>query len=141
MKRYEAEGANDTGKQTSIQKAVKKAIEDWIGTRCEEIETCLNKNNSNRAYQLEEDLTSETQGRSSTIQGRSEKCVTEEQEILSRWTEYCSDLYNHGSCGDNAVVDCSQPPPPPPQEYLKLILHKEIEISSSVTEKGEVCWS
>ena len=118
MKRYEAEGANDTGKQTSIQKAVKKAIEDWIGTRCEEIETCLNKNNSNRAYQLEEDLTSETQGRSSTIQGRSEKCVTEEQEILSRWTEYCSDLYNHGSCGDNAVVDCSQPPPPPPHKNI-----------------------
>ena len=110
MKRYEAEGANDTGKQTRIQKAVKKAKEDWIGTRCEEIETCLNKINSNRAYQLEKVLTAETQGRSSTIQGRSGKCVTEEQEILSRWTEYCSDLYNHGSCGDNAVVDCSQPP-------------------------------
>ena len=42
-----------------IQKAVtvKKAKEDWIGTQCKEIETCLNKNNSNRAYQLEKDLT------------------------------------------------------------------------------------
>ena len=40
------------------------------------------------------------------------------------------------SCGDNAVLDCSQPP-----EVLKPILHKEIEISSTVTEKGEVCWS
>ena len=73
-----------------IQKAVKKAKEDWVGTQCTEIETCLNKNNSNRAYQLVMDLTSEKQGRSSTIQGRSGKCVTEEQEILSRWTEYCS---------------------------------------------------
>ena len=73
-----------------IQKAVKKAKEDWIGTQCSEIETCLNKNNSNRAYQLEKDLTSEKQGRSSTIQRRSGKCVTEEEEILSRWTEYCS---------------------------------------------------
>ena len=35
-----------------IQKAVKKKKEDWIGTQCAEIETCLNKNNSNRAYQL-----------------------------------------------------------------------------------------
>ena len=50
----------------------------------EEIETCLNKNNSNRAYQLEKDLTSEKQGRSSTIQDRSGKYVTVEQEILSR---------------------------------------------------------
>ena len=31
------------------QKAVKKAKEDWVGTQCTEIETCLNKNNSNRA--------------------------------------------------------------------------------------------
>ena len=117
---------------------MKKAKEDWISTQCEEIETCLpvNKNNSNRAYQLEKDLTSEKQGRSSTIQGRSGKCVTEEKEILSRWTEYCSGLYNHRSCGDNAL-DCSQPP----AEDLKPILHMEIEISSSVTENGEVCWS
>ena len=67
-----------------IQRAVKRAKEDWVDTQCTEIETCLNKNNSNRTYQLEK------QGRSSTIKGRSGKCVTEEQEILSRWTEYCS---------------------------------------------------
>ena len=36
------------------------------------------------------------------------------------------------SCGDNAVLDCSQPP----EEDLKPILCKEIEISSS--EKGGV---
>ena len=30
--------------------------------------------------------------------------------ILSRWTEYCSELYNRGRYGDNAVLDCNQPP-------------------------------
>ena len=58
-----------------IQKAVKKANRkkkkmDWIDTQCEEIETCLNKNNRNRAYQLEKDLTSEKQGRSSNYPGQ-----------------------------------------------------------------------
>ena len=71
-------------KNTRIQKAVKKAKEDWIGAQCEEIETCLNKNNSKRAYQLVKDLTSEKQGRSSTIQDRSGKCLTEEKEIRNR---------------------------------------------------------
>ena len=72
--------------------------EDWIGVQCEEIETCLNKNNSKRAYQLVKDLiTSEKQGRSTTIQDKSGRCLTEEQEILSRWTEYCSELYTHES--------------------------------------------
>ena len=56
------------------------------------------------------DLTSEKQGRSSTNRDRSWKCPTEEQEILSRWTEYYSELYNHESCGDKEVLDCSQPP-------------------------------
>ena len=69
---------------------MKKAKEDWIGAQCEEIETCLNKNDSKRAYQLVEDLISEKQGRSGTIQDRSGKYLTEEKEVLSRWAEYCS---------------------------------------------------
>ena len=40
-----------------IQKAVKKSNEDWIGTQCEEVKTCLNKNNNKRAYKLVMDLT------------------------------------------------------------------------------------
>ena len=62
-KRYEAKGAQEyreTNKRT--QKAVKKAKEDWMGSQCEEIETCLNKNNSKRAYQLVKNLTLEKQG-------------------------------------------------------------------------------
>ena len=73
-KRYEAEGAKEYREANKrIQKAVKKAKDDWIGARCEEIETLLNKNNSKRTYQLVKDLTSEKQGRSSTVQDRSEK--------------------------------------------------------------------
>ena len=41
----------------------------------------INKYNSKRAYQLVKDLTTEKQCRSSTIQDRSGKCLTEEQEI------------------------------------------------------------
>ena len=36
---------------------MKKAKEDWIGPQCKETETCLNKNNDKRAYQLVKDLT------------------------------------------------------------------------------------
>ena len=59
-KRYEAEGAKKYREANRrIQKAVKKAKGDWIGAQCEDIETCLNKNNSKRAYQLLKELTSE----------------------------------------------------------------------------------
>ena len=77
-KRYEAEGATEYREANRrVHKAVKKAKEDWIGAQSEEIKTCLNKNNSKRAYQLVRDLTSEKQGRSSTIQEKSGKCLTE----------------------------------------------------------------
>ena len=129
-KRYEAEGAKEYREANKrVQKAVKKAKEDWIGAQCEEIETCLNKNNSKRAYQLVKDLTSEKQGRSSTIQDKSGKSLTEEKEILSRWTEYCSELYNYESCGDNAVLHCSQPP-----EDLQ-IFREEVEIAVASLNK------
>ena len=52
-KRYEAERAKEYREANrKIQKAVKKAKEDLIDAQCEKIETCLNKNNSKRAYQL-----------------------------------------------------------------------------------------
>ena len=94
-----------------------------ICVQCEEIASCLNKNNSRRAYQLVKDLTSEKQGRSSTIQDKSGKCLTEENTILSRWTEYCSELYNYEGCGDNAVLDCSQPQ----EEDVQPILCEEVD--------------
>ena len=130
-KRYEAEGAKEYREANRrIQKGSEKAKEDWIGAQCEEIKTCLNKNYSKKAYQLVKDLSSEKQGRSSTIQDQSGKCLTEKQEILSRWTEYFPDLHNYESCGDNAVLDCSRPP-----ENLQPILHEEVKIAVASLKK------
>ena len=78
-------------------------------------------------------LTSEKQSRSSNIQDKSGKCLNEEKEILGRWTEYCSELYNYESCGDNAVLDCSQPQEEDPQ----LILRERVEIAVASLKKGK----
>ncbi len=37
-----------------------------------------------------------------------ENVLVEEQGILSRWTEYCSALYNYELDGDPTVLDCPQ---------------------------------
>ena len=59
----------------------------------------------------------------------------EEREILSGWTEYCSELYNYmyKSCRDNAVLNCSQPP----EEDLRPILREEVEIAVASLKKGK----
>ena len=78
--------------ERKIRAEMKMAKETWIQGRCQE--ACL-RNNSKKAYQLVKDLTTEKQGKSTTIQDKSGKCLKEENEILNRRTEYCSDLYNY----------------------------------------------
>ena len=65
------------------------------------MEACLRKNNSKKAYQLVKDLTTEKQDKSTTLQDKSGKCITEENGIRNRWTEYCSAL----KMGKSAGVD------------------------------------
>ena len=90
----------------NIKKCMKNAKENWIGEHCRETEENLRKNNSKRAYQLMKDLTTVKQGKATTVQDQSRKCLTEEPEILNRWTEYCTEVYNHKANGDPSVLNC-----------------------------------
>ena len=77
-------------------------------------------------------LTSEKQCRSTTFQDKSGKCLTEEQEILSRWIEYCFELYNYESYGGNStVLDCSQHP----EKDLQPVLYKEVEMAVAALKR------
>ena len=78
---------------------MKMAKDTWI-------EVCLRKNNSKKAHQLVKDLTTEKQGKSTTIQDKSGECLTNENEMLNSWKEYCSELYNYETDGDPIVLDC-----------------------------------
>ena len=110
---------------------MKKAKENWIGQQCSEIEENLRKNNSKRAYQLVKDLTTLKQGKATTVQDRSGKCLTEEQQVLNRWTEYRSELYNLEASGDPSVLNCPQTD----TEDDDSILCKEVEAAVQSLEK------
>ena len=97
----------------------------------------LRKNNSKRVYQLVKDLTTVKQGKATTVQDRSGKCLTEERQILNRWTEYCSELYNYKANGDPLVLNCPQPD----REDDHPILRREVEAAVQFTEEREVSWS
>ena len=91
-------------------KGMKKAKETWNEEQCQGVEENRQKNNSKKAYQLVKELTRSKQGRTTTIQDKAGKCLTDEQNILERWTEYCSELYIRTQVtGDPKVLDV--PPP------------------------------
>ena len=76
-KRFELEGSEKYKEvNNNITKCMKKAKENWIGEQCSEIEGDLRKNNSKRAYQLVKDLTTVEQGKATTVQDRSGKCLS-----------------------------------------------------------------
>ena len=80
----------------NIKRCLKKAKEEN-----------LRKNNSKKAYQLVKNLTTVKQGKATTVQDHSGKCLTEERQILNRWTEYCPELYNYQANRDPSV-NCPQ---------------------------------
>ena len=61
------------------------------------------------------------------------KCLTEERQILNRWTEYCSELYNQKANGDPSVLNCAQTD----TEDDHPILRREVEAAVQSLKKGK----
>ena len=127
-KRGESEEAKDYREiKRKIRTEVKMAKEIWIQGQCQDVEACLRKNNSKKAYQLVKDLTTEKPYKTSR------GSVSEENESLNRWTEYCSDLYNYETDGDPIVLDCPQIPD---EEHCP-ILREEVEATVKALKMGK----
>ena len=108
-KRNEPEGSQKYREaKNNIKRCTKKTKENWVEKQCSENEENLRKDNSKRAYQLVKVLPTVKQGKATTVQDRSGECLTEERQILNRWTEYSTELYNHKVNGDPSVLDCLQ---------------------------------
>ena len=133
-KRFETEGSEKYKEvNNNIEIRMKKVKENWIGEQCSEIEENLRKNNSKRVYQLVKDLTTVKQGKATTVQDRSGKCLTEDRQILNRWTEYCSELYNYKANGDPSVLNCPQTD----TEDDQPILRREVAAAVQSLKRGK----
>ena len=129
----EPERSDKYRKVNNIKRCTKKAKENWLGEQCSEIEENLRKNNSERAYQLVKVLITVKQGKATAVQDRSGKCLTEERQILNRWKEYCSELYNYNANGEPLVPNCPQTD----TEDDHPILPREVEAAVQSLEKGK----
>ena len=128
-KRFEPEGSEKYREvNNNIKRCMKKAKENWIGEQCSEIEKNLREDHSKRAYQLVKDFTTVKQGKA---------ILTAERQILNRWTEYCTELYNHKTIGVPSVLDCPQTD----TEDDHPILCKEVETAVKYLKKREVGWN
>ena len=116
-----------------INKGMNKAKETWTGEQCQNIDDCLKKNNSKKAYKLVQDLIGTKQERTTTIQDKGGTCLTENEDILKRWTEYCSELDNYSATGDPEVLNV----PPATNNANHPILREGVEAAVKSLKKGK----
>ena len=121
--------------RNKIRKEMKDAKEDWIEGQCKKIEDSLKRNDSKTAFQTVKDLTNTKQSKISTIEDKNGKTLTDLQEILNRWTEYCSELYNHKAGGDPSVLNVQENPPEDLSEDS--VLKSEVEEAIKALKKGK----
>ena len=79
------------------------------------------------------DLTPVEQEKATTVQDSSGNCLTEERQIPDRWTEYCSELYNHKANGEPSVLNCPQTDTVDDH----LILRREADTAVQPLKKGK----
>ena len=79
------------------------------------------------------DFTTVKQGKATSVQDRSGKCLTEERQILNRWTEYGSELYNHKANRDPSDLNCPQTD----TEDDHPILRREVAAAVQSLKKGK----
>ena len=87
---------------------------------------------SKKPCPLVKELASSKQGRTTTILDKAGKCLTEEQDVLNRWIEYCSELYTH-TTGDPKVLDVT----PLINNDIYPILRDEVEAAVKSLKKGK----
>jgi exonuclease III len=91
-----------------VRKKMKEAKEEWIEEQCDSIDKEMTTGSSKQAYSTLKTLTKTSQPKASVIADADGNLLTESAAVLSRWTEYCSDLYNYPLQPDSSLLQ-SQP--------------------------------
>lgn len=104
-----------------IKENMKKAKEIWIEEQCQDTEDNL-QNNSRKVYQIVKIWQPLSKGEF-PLYRTSPESSSQKKVIFSRWTEYCSELYNFNTAGDPQVLNA----PSVTDNDIFYILRKEVE--------------
>ena len=87
---------------------MKAAKEEWTEEQCKNKEKRMMSGNSKETYNIVKALTKTQQHKSAVIEDSSGSILTESRAVLSRWTEYCSGLYNYELHPDTSLLQGNQ---------------------------------
>ena len=108
-----------------VRKKMKEAKEQWINDQCDIIEKNIERGNSKEAFSTLKKLTKTQQNRASVIEDSSGELLTESSAVLTRWTQYCQELYNYPIQPDNGLIKGDITPQREPSPIP--VLREEVE--------------
>ena len=90
---------------TRVRAKMKEAKEKWLDDQCRDIERGFQRGDSKKAYETLKTLTKVQQSKSSVIENKDGNLLTESSAVLTRWTEYCKELYNYPIQPDTTLLE------------------------------------
>ena len=111
-KRHTSEQALANYQKTNreVRTKMRAAKEEWIDRQCDNIEKGMEAGNSKQAYNTLRSLTRTSQPRAKVIADKDGKLLTDSDQVLKRWTEYCGGLYNYELKPDTSILQANQAP-------------------------------
>ena len=117
-----------------VRRKMKEARENWIEEQCDTIEKSMVTGDSKAAYNTLKVLTKTSQPRTAVIDNKDGKLLTDKDQVLERWTEYCNGLYNYELKPDRSIL---QDQYPQDEEESPPILKEEVEAALRSLKPGK----
>ena len=119
----------------AVRSEMRTAKEAWIEKQCATIDNEMSRGNSKTAYNVLKMLTTTSKPRAMVIDDKDGKLLTDQDEVLKRWTEYCDELYNFHIRPDAEMLNDSQYPTD--DEESPAILKREVEVAVRSLKAGK----
>ena len=115
---------------------MKAAEENWIEEQCNDIDKGMMAGNSRKAYTTLKTLSKAKKPTATVIEDKEGKTLTESEEVLKRWTEYCESLYNHPLQPDKSILQ-GKLPSDQADAVCPPIMRREVEEAIKTLQDGK----
>ncbi|GFR70978.1 endonuclease-reverse transcriptase [Elysia marginata] len=95
----------------AVRKKMKEAKEEWIDDQCVATEQGLSSGRSKQAFSTLKMLTKTFQPKVNLIEDKDSRLLTDDEDIMQRWSEYCSDFYNYELQPNLSILSATRDPP------------------------------
>ncbi|GFR64464.1 craniofacial development protein 2-like [Elysia marginata] len=95
----------------AVRKKMKEAKEKWIDDQYVAIEQGMSSGRWKQTFSTLKMLTKTFQPKKNLIEDKDGRLLTDNEDIMQRWSEYCSDLYNYELQPDLSILSATRDQP------------------------------